>query len=69
MLRFIAHTLTSLRTLFAPRGRHRARSQPRNSHPHPTPEQRSRRRTLWLATYGIDLGPRVMHIHGMEVPR
>jgi hypothetical protein len=27
--------------------------------------QRARRRTLWLAVHGIDLGPRV--IHGMEV--
>ena len=27
--------------------------------------QRARRRTLWLAGHGIDLGPRV--IHGMEV--
>jgi hypothetical protein len=32
-----------------------------------TPEQRQRRRALWLATYGIDVGPR--HIHGMEVAR
>ena len=28
--------------------------------------QRQRRRALWLATYGIDAGPR--RIHGMEVP-
>lgn len=27
--------------------------------------QRKRRRTLWLATYGIDVGPR--RIHGVEV--
>ncbi|GCB49342.1 hypothetical protein [Streptomyces sp. NL15-2K] len=29
--------------------------------------QRQRRRALWLATYGIDVGPR--RIHGMEVTR
>ncbi|WP_405881913.1 hypothetical protein OG762_26760 [Streptomyces sp. NBC_01136] len=85
------------RTLFSPRGRHRAgqplpppQPRPRPTparHPGPyatdtpldgratalirpyllTPEQRSRRRALWLATYGIDVGPR--HIHGMEVAR
>ncbi|GGY96212.1 hypothetical protein [Streptomyces poonensis] len=27
--------------------------------------QRRRRQALWLATHGIDVGPR--HIHGMEV--
>ncbi|MEU5885956.1 hypothetical protein ABZ835_03855 [Streptomyces sp. NPDC047461] len=27
--------------------------------------QRARRRTLWLAVHGIDVGPR--HIHGVEV--
>jgi len=27
--------------------------------------QRQRRRALWLAVHGIDVGPR--HIHGMEV--
>ncbi|MER6674426.1 hypothetical protein [Streptomyces sp. NPDC000983] len=27
--------------------------------------QRQRRRALWLATHGIDVGPR--HIHGVEV--
>ncbi|MFH8517618.1 hypothetical protein ACH4CE_21490 [Streptomyces gelaticus] len=43
-----------LRTLFAPHGRPRA-------------EQRQRRRALWLATYGIDVGPR--RIHDMEVAR
>jgi hypothetical protein len=30
-------------------------------------EQRSRRRALWLATHGIDIGPRF--IHGVEVAR
>ncbi|MPY62935.1 hypothetical protein [Streptomyces spongiae] len=30
-----------------------------------TTEQRARRRALWLATYGIDIGPR--RIHGVEV--
>lgn len=30
-----------------------------------TSEQRARRRALWLATYGIDVGPR--RIHGVEV--
>ncbi|MPY60536.1 hypothetical protein [Streptomyces spongiae] len=30
-----------------------------------TTEQRARRRALWLATYGIDVGPR--RIHGVEV--
>ncbi|PAZ14270.1 hypothetical protein CLM62_20055 [Streptomyces sp. SA15] len=29
--------------------------------------QRQRRRALWLATYGIDVGPR--RIHGVEVSR
>jgi hypothetical protein len=29
--------------------------------------QRQRRRALWLATYGIDVGPR--RIHGVEVAR
>lgn len=43
-----------LRALFAPRSR-------------PHAEQRQRRRALWLATYGIDVGPR--RIHGMEVAR
>jgi hypothetical protein len=28
-------------------------------------QQRARRRTLWLAVHGVDLGPRV--IHGVEV--
>ncbi|MFC8242464.1 hypothetical protein [Streptomyces chartreusis] len=28
-------------------------------------QQRARRRTLWLAVHGIDVGPR--HIHGVEV--
>ena len=28
--------------------------------------QRQRRRALWLAVHGIDVGPR--HIHGLEVP-
>ena len=30
-----------------------------------TRRQRARRRTLWLAVHGIDVGPR--HIHGVEV--
>ncbi|GLJ88866.1 hypothetical protein [Streptomyces poonensis] len=29
-------------------------------------QQRHRRRALWLATYGVDVGPR--RIHGVEVP-
>lgn len=28
-------------------------------------QQRARRRALWLATHGVDIGPRL--IHGMEV--
>ncbi|WNZ11285.1 hypothetical protein [Streptomyces sp. 11x1] len=28
-------------------------------------QQRARRRTLWLAVHGIDVGPR--HIHGVDV--
>ncbi|MDI3405746.1 hypothetical protein [Streptomyces cavernicola] len=28
--------------------------------------QKSRRRALWLAVHGVDVGPR--HIHGVEVP-
>ncbi|MFI0979881.1 hypothetical protein ACH4SP_23120 [Streptomyces sp. NPDC021093] len=31
--------------------------------------QRQRRRELWLASYGVDAGPRVMQIHGMAVAR
>lgn len=30
-----------------------------------TKQQRARRRTLWLAVHGIDVGPR--HIHGVDV--
>lgn len=29
-------------------------------------EQRARRRALWLAVHGVDVGPRL--IHGVEVP-
>ncbi|MXM68492.1 hypothetical protein GR925_35055 [Streptomyces sp. HUCO-GS316] len=32
---------------------------------HERKQKRRRRRALWLAAYGIDVGPR--HIHGMEV--
>lgn len=32
---------------------------------HERQQQRQRRRALWLATHGIDIGPR--RIHGMEV--
>lgn len=32
---------------------------------HEKRQQRQRRRALWLATHGIDIGPR--WIHGMEV--
>lgn len=32
-----------------------------------TREQRRRRRALWLATHGVDVGPR--RIHGREVAR
>jgi hypothetical protein len=31
--------------------------------------QRQRRRELWLASYGVDAGPRVIQIHGMAVAR
>ncbi|MEU5105661.1 hypothetical protein AB0H07_25845 [Streptomyces sp. NPDC021354] len=43
---------TLLRLLLPPSGRHRA-------------ERAARRRTLWLAVYGIDIGPCV--IHGVRV--
>ena len=31
--------------------------------------QQTRRRDLWLASYGIDAGPRTLRIHGIAVPR
>ncbi|GAA3372363.1 hypothetical protein GCM10020367_26990 [Streptomyces sannanensis] len=61
MTSLISHALHHLRTFIAPRGRHRAR--PYDSHQRR--QRRRRRRALWLATYGIDTGPR--RIHGVEV--
>lgn len=46
--------LAIIRALLPARGRHHERKL-----------QRQRRRALWLAVHGIDVGPR--HIHGMEV--
>ncbi|MBT2399715.1 hypothetical protein [Streptomyces sp. ISL-100] len=94
MTNFAARAVDRLRTLFAPRGRHRA-GQPLPPPPPPalarrpgpyatdipidglatamvrpyllTAEQRQRRRALWPATYGIDVGPR--RIHGVAVAR
>lgn len=31
--------------------------------------QQQRRRDLWLASYGIDAGPRLLRIHGIAVAR
>lgn len=99
MTSLIDHAVSRLRTMFAPRGRHRAGQQlsppparpvtPPRPRPRPgpyaidtpidgratamvrpyllTPEQRQRRRALWLATYGIDVGP--CRIHSMEMAR
>ncbi|MFF9803162.1 hypothetical protein ACF1G3_37960 [Streptomyces rochei] len=51
--------LAIVRALLPAKGRHRADG------PLVRKLQRQRRRALWLAVHGIDVGPR--HIHGMEV--
>ncbi len=57
-----------LRLLLPATGRHRAVARP-HAYVAPCPalrrRQRQRRCALWLATQGVDVGPR--RIHGMEV--
>ncbi|GAA2618502.1 hypothetical protein [Streptomyces vastus] len=53
-----------LRVLLPARGRHRATSPQLTCREERL--QRRRRRELWLAVQGIDVGPR--RIHGVELP-
>ena len=77
-LLLIIGTLDRLRDFLLPRGRHRAGDwwplpgAPLEGHtatrarPYASgPQQRLRRRELWFATYGIDIGPH--RIHGVQV--
>ncbi len=58
-----------LKVLLPAQGRHRSTNQPPTTKRPDTPQerrlQRSRRRAVWLATVGVDAGPR--WIHGVEV--
>ena len=56
-----------LRLLFPARGGHRSAGAPPGTRgePHRRRLQRQRRRALWLAVQGYDVGPR--RIHGVEV--